>query len=359
MGGGDNAAKATVRFLMDKGVDNMSDLGVVGNYRKSSSGIDFYNGEIVRTDEDGRKYIAGAQPDGSFAPSVYLPPDAKTTPGVMGGDEDSYSYRPLTEEELKTYNPKSKEFDERAGNKLIDKSSGKVVGTSNDNKFLINRYETGNFFKNNDKSMGIMMTDEGIPVPYQMTQKGGLVTSPIFPILLGMIAPGIGNMISGALPGAGLAATGAAEGAFAAGVAPTLANTMLTQGIMGAGTAALTGQDVLKGALLGGVGAPVSAGIGSLLPTDINPNIARAITSGGTGLVKGLLQGGDFSDLLGQGVLSGLTNYGFSEATKGLGDSFNLTPQQLNLSTGIAAPLLQGKNVNPMSVIGSLAQTAR
>jgi hypothetical protein len=355
MGGGDNAAKEATRFLSSLGVDNMADLGIEKNYRKSNSGVEFYDGQVVRTDEDGRKYVVGAQPDGSFAPSVYLPKDAKTTPGVAGGDEDNYSFRPLNEQELKTYNPKTKEFDEVAGNKLIDKSTGKVIGTSNNNKFVLNRYETGNFFKSNDKSFGIMMTDKGVPVPYQTTQKGGLVTSPIFPIMLGMLAPGIGSMISGALPGAGVAAAGAAEGAFTAAVAPTLANTAMTQGIMGAGTAALTGQDPLKGALLGGIGAPISAGIGSLLPTDMNPNIARAITSGGTGVAKGLLQGGDFSDLLGQGVLSGLTNYGLGEVGKGL----NLTPQQLNLATGIATPLLQGKNVNPMNLVGSAVQATR
>jgi hypothetical protein len=132
-------------------------------------------------------------------------------------------------------------------------------------------------------------------------------------------------------------------------------NTALTQGILGGGMAALTGQDVVKGAILGGVGAPISAGIGSLLPTGMDPTMARAITSAGTGVAKGVLQGGDFEDLLGQGVLSGLTNYGLGEATRGL----NLTPQQLNLATGIALPLLQGKPVNPMNLIGPLTQTAQ
>jgi hypothetical protein len=170
----------------------------------------------------------------------------------------------------------------------------------------------------------------------------------VLPILLSMALPGIGSTISGALPGAGVAASGAT-----AAIAPTLMNTALTQGIMGGGMAALTGQDVLKGAILGGVGAPISAGIGSLLPAGMDPNLARSITSTGTGVAKGLLQGQDFNDILGQGVLSGLTNYGLGEATKGL----NLTPQQLNLATSIATPLLQNKPINPMNIIGSLAQS--
>jgi hypothetical protein len=354
--GGDNAAKEATRLLLDKGVDNLSDLGVAKNYEKAPATREFYNGQLVRTDEDGRNFILESLHGNNGSPGFkYLPSDAKTVPGkadvAQSGDDYYETYRPLTEQELKTYDPKTKEFDLESGNKLIDKSTGKVIGTSADNRFVLNSYETGNFFKGKSKQMGIMMTDQGIPVPYQTTEKDGLVYSPAFPIMMSMLLPGIGSSLSAALPGAGAAAT-----ATSAAVAPTLMNTALTQGILGGGMAALTGQDILKGALLGGIGAPISAGIGSLLPTGMDPNIAKALTSGGTGVVKGLLQGGDFEDLLGQGVLSGLTNYGFGELSKGLGNTLNLTPEQLNLASGIALPLFQGKPVNPMNLIGPLTK---
>lgn len=357
--GGDNAAKETTRILLDRGVDNLSDLGVAKNYERSPATREFYNGELVRIDEDGRKYTAAAL-FGEDAYPKYLPPDAKTVPAkvdvVGGGEEYHETYRPLTEQELKTYDPKTKEFDLESGNKLIDKSTGNVIGKSADNRFTLDSYETGNFFKGKSKQMGIMMTEQGIPVPYQTTEKEGLVYSPVFPIMLSMLAPGVASAISGSLPGAAVAATGAAEGAFLAGSAPTMANTIATNAIMGGGVAGLTGQDVLKGAFFGGIGAPLSAGISSLLPSGLDQATANALTSGGTNLVKGVLQGKDFEDLLGQEVLSGIAGYGMGQLSQGVGNTFNLTPEQLNLFSGIASPLIQGKNVNFMDLIGPLAK---
>jgi len=351
--GGDNAAKETTRILLDRGVDNLSDLGIAKNYEKVPAQFDFYDGAQVHKTEDGKNYIWVINSD-NVSEAKFLPSDIKTTPGVeearFDGDmwnDGDMNLRPLTEQELKTYNPETKEFDLESGNKLIDKSTGKVIGKSSDNRFTLDSYETGNFFKGKSKQMGIMMTEQGIPVPYQTTEKEGLVYSPVMPLLLSAFAPGISSLISGALPGAAVAATGAA---------PTLMNTALTQGIMGGGTALLTGQDPLKGALLGAVGAPISAGIDSLLPTGLNANAVNAIKGAGTGVVKGLIQGGDFEDLLGQGVLGGLANYGMGQVSQGVGNTFNLTPEQLNLFSGIASPLIQGKNVNFMDLIGPLAK---
>ena len=370
--GGDNATKETVRLLMNKGVDSLSDLAVVKNKIKADADVSFYNGQLVRTDDDGRKYVAPPNLDPSIAPVTYLPPDAKTTPGRTElDDQDNGTVRPLNEQELKSYDPETNKFDTEAfGSKLIDKSTGKVVAEksifnmggffgkadTDPNKFVLNRYETGNFLKGKSKELGIMMTNEGIPVPYQTTQKEGLVYEPVFPLMLSMLAPGIGSAISGSLPGAAVAATGAAEGAFLAGAAPTMANTIATNAIMGGGVAGLTGQDVLKGAFFGGIGAPLSAGISSLLPSGLDQATANALTSGGTNVVKGVLQGKDFEDVLGQEVLSGIANYGFSGMSNGLGNTLNLTPEQLNLFSGIASPLIQGKNVNFMDLIGPLAK---
>ena len=76
-------------------------------------------------------------------------------------------------------------------------------------------------------------------------------------------------------------------------------------------------------------------------------------------MVKGVFQGKDFEDLLGQEVLGGLANYGMGQVSQGVGNTLNLTPEQLNLFTGIASPLLQGKDINPLSLIGPLAKTAQ
>ena len=377
MGGGENAKLQATALLMRKGVDNLADLGVRKRTQQFDSNVDFYEGQNVRKDDEGRKYIyeKTASGDAETSTRKYLPKDAKTTPGIVErDDEDLPIYRPLSEKELATYDPKTGKFDaETSISDLIDKSTGKVIASNQSlgvgsffgksgaggNRFTLDSYDTGNFFKGSDKEFGIMMTDEGVPVPYQTTEKDGFMYSPAFPIMMAMIAPGISNAISGSLSGAATAATGAAELGFTAGTAPTLMNTALTQGIMGGGMAALTGQDVLKGALLGGIGAPISAGIGSFLPSGLDANATRAITNAGTGVAKGLLQGGDFEDLLGQGVLSGLVNYGSGELSKNLGGSFNLTPQQLNLATGVLTPLLQGKKLDPMNVYSMLAQNAQ
>jgi len=365
--GGDNATKETVRLLMDKGVDNLSDLAVQKNKIKADANANFYQGLHVKQDEDGRKYVIDPTVPEGGANVKYLPSDAKTTPGKVVTDaEDNGIVSQLTEEELKSYDPKTNQYDTEAfGSNLIDKSTGRVVasngglkffGGNDPNKFVLNKYETGNFLKGKSKELGIMMTEQGIPVPYQTTEKDGLVYSPAFPLMLSMLLPGIGSAVSGALPGAGIAATGAAEGAFLAGSAPTMANTIATNAIMGGGVAGLTGQDVLKGAFFGGIGAPLSAGISSLLPAGLDPAMAKALTSGGTNLVTGLLQGQDFEELLGQQALSGIANYGMGQVSQGVGNAFNLTPEQLNLFSGIASPLIQGKKVNLMDLIGPLAK---
>jgi hypothetical protein len=369
MGGGENAKLQATALLMRKGVDNLSDLGVERKTIKTNSDADFYNGYHVKEDENGRKYIAVPSAEGSSSEFRYLPSDAKITPGKMEvDDQDNPIYRPLTEKELATYDPKSKEFTtDTFGTNLIDKSTGKVIASNNfgefgkfmgkngnPNNFSLDSYDTGNFLKGENKDFGIMMTDEGIPVPYQTTEKDGFIYSPAFPIMMAMIAPGVGSALSGALPGAAAAAT-----ATSAAIPATLMNQVMTQAIIGGGIAGLTGQDILKGAFFGGIGAPISSAIGSMLPSGLSESAVNAIKGAGTGIAKGVLQGGNFEDLLGQGVLSGLTNYGLGEFTKGLDGAFNLTPKQINLLTGIALPLIQGKDINPMTLIKSLATTAK
>ena len=167
---------------------------------------------------------------------------------------------------------------------------------------------------------------------------------------LPFVLPGLGAGLSSLLPGAGVAASGAT-----AAIAPTLLNQALTQGIISGGMSVLGGNQFEKGFLSGAVSPVINTAIGSFLPAGLSENATSAIKGAGTNVFKGLLQGESFENLLGEGVLGGLTNYGLNTALSGSG----LTPQQLNFATGIATPLLQGKSINPMNLIGPLAQMSQ
>ena len=239
---------------------------------------------------------------------------------------------------------KTEKTEDSEGNpiyKLIDKSTGKTIATSSDkNDFTIHSYDTGNFFKSKDKRFAIRMTDDGVPIPYQTTEKGGFLYSPVFPLMASMVLPGVGRAISGGLASAG-------GSSLAAG---TLANTALTQGILSGGMAALTGGDVLKSALVGAAGAPISAGISSLLPTGMDPNLAKMATNIGTTAATSALAGRPMN-LQGALINAGL-QYGAQQLP------LNLSPQQVNLLAGVATPYLQGQSISPTQLTGILANYA-
>lgn len=338
-GGGDNAAIQTAKKLVEKGVDNLSDLKVKDAYTSAKADAEFYEGQQVRKDEDGRRYIVVQDPNADYLSVKYVPPGAETVPGkattVGAGDNSYVTYSPITEDELKSYDPKTGEYTYKSGYDLVDGSSGKKIASSADKNFAIDRYSTGNFFKSTDKTMGIMMTDQGVPVPYQTSEKGGLVTSPVFPILASALLPGVATALSGAL--AGTVGTG-------------LMNTALTQGIMSGGMAALTDGDIGKGFLSGAISAPISAGISSLLPSGMDPNLAKFTANAGANLVKGAITGAP-ANLEGSLINAGL-QYGAGQLP------WNLTPQQVNLLAGVATPLLQGQNISPTQLTGILANYA-
>ena len=349
--GGDSAMKAAVGVLMDRGVDNLSDLAVAPAYKKMAAPIEFYNGNRVFTSEDGRKYTLAENPSRDGFEPITVPNNAKLVPGVsFGYGEEGEEFRPLTAEELKTYDPKTKQFDAESGKRLIDKSTGRTIAeqkrgflgrpTSEDNKFVLHSYDTGDWFKSESKEFGIIMTDQGVPVPYQTSQKDGLLYSPVLPIAASFLLPGIGTTISGGLASAG-------GSALAAG---TLANTALTQGILSGGMAALTGGDVGKSFLGGAIGAPISQGISSLLPTGMDPNMAKFATNVGTNLARGAIMGTP-ANLQGSLINAGV-QYGAGQLP------WNLSPQQVNLLAGIATPLLQGQSIDPIRLGGILTNYA-
>jgi hypothetical protein len=229
-------------------------------------------------------------------------------------------------------------FNKRTGEEIAD-LNGQIAGQSSSGG-LKKKYNTLNV--GFDKNGSAVLTASS-----QRSGLGGLVQklAPMISMALPFVLPGLGAGLSSMLPGAGVAASGAT-----AAIAPTLMNQALTQGIIGGGLTTLGGGQFEKGFLGGAVSPVINAGIGSLLPTGLSENATNAIRGAGTNVLKGLVQGESFEDLLGQGVLSGLTNYGLNTA---LGSS-GLTPQQLNFATGIALPLIQGEKVNPVKVFGTL-----
>lgn len=340
MSGGESAAKTAARVLVQRGVDNLSDLKVEKNYEKGTAHGEFYDGKIVRQDEDGRKYVSEYDPVTESGGFKYLPPNAKTTPGVVEGSDEYATYRPLTADELKTYDAKTSKFDLAVGNKLVDKSSGKVVSKSDTNNFVLDSYSTGNFFKSTDKTFGIKMTDNGVPVPYQTSEKGGLLYSPVFPILASLALPGIGSALSSGIAGLG-------GSALASG---TMLNSALTQGILGGTLSEVAGGDFGKGFVGGAINPVVSTGISNVLPTGMDPALARTATNVGTSAVTSALMGRPIdwtSTALNAGV-----QYGAQQLP------FNLTSQQVNLLGGIATPLLQGQSISPERLTGILANYA-
>lgn len=343
-GGGDNAAMAAAQKLVQKGVDNLFDLKVEKNFEKTQATGESYNGQQVIKDEDGNRFIAKTNPLTDDVTYERLPKDAKTQPmyaeTVGSGDEAYTSYRPLTAEELKTYDAKTGKFDLASGNKLVDASSGKVVSKSDNNNFVLDRYSTGNFFKGKDKTMGITVTDKGVPVPYQTTERSGMVYSPVFPLLASALLPGVASALSGGIASAG-------GSALASG---SLANTALTRGIIGGFMGEATGSGFGKG-FVGGAAMPViSSGISSLLPAGMDPGMAKTITNVGTTAAASALTGRPIdwtSSLINAGV-----QYGAQQLP------FNLTPDQLNLLGGIATPVLQGQSISPTALTGILANYA-
>jgi hypothetical protein len=306
--------------LAKKGIDTLADLGQKDKFQAATA------------TQDG---------SGRFGRLEY----------IERGEDSGFEFVPLTEAEQATLKDDGT-YQKKLGTVVIDKDTGEEIAGLDG---TIASEKSGKSWNRKRNELNVKFTDSGVPVLYTTKEKTGFGAAlqqvlPVLSVMLPFMLPGIGAGLSGMLPGAGVAASGAT-----AAIAPTLMNQALTQGILSGGLGALGGQDFGKSFLSGAINPVINTGIGSLLPKGLDANAARAITGAGTGVVKGALQGGDFSDLLGQGVLSGLTNYGLGEATRGL----NLTPQQLNFATGIALPLAQGQKVNPVKLATTLASATR
>lgn len=140
------------------------------------------------------------------------------------------------------------------------------------------------------------------------------------PIALNFIAPGAGAAI-----GASMGFTGTAA-------------TMVGGAVIGGGTAALTGGDPLKGALLGGLGG----GLGEYVGGAANTGLGLDLGAAGQNVLGNALVGGGMGMATGQGFLKGA-------ATGALG---TYAGQQLGDLTGSAAVGAGGKQFGNMIAAG-------
>ena len=140
------------------------------------------------------------------------------------------------------------------------------------------------------------------------------------PIALNFIAPGAGTAI-----GASMGFTGTAA-------------TMVGGAVIGGGTAALTGGDPLKGALLGGLGG----GLGEYVGGAANTGLGLDLGAAGQNVLGNALVGGGMGVATGDGFLKG--------AAKGALSSY--AGQQLGDLTGSAALGAGGKQFGNMITAG-------
>jgi hypothetical protein len=123
----------------------------------------------------------------------------------------------------------------------------------------------------------------------------------------GITAGGTGIGLTGATTG-GIGITGTAASTTPAWMVAAGKGAM-TGAAMGGGSAALTGRDVVKGTLYGGVTGAVGGAGGSAMGGGYAGNMAGGALAGGTGSA---LRGGDIATGAGMGAIGGAINTGIS-----------------------------------------------
>jgi molecular chaperone GrpE (heat shock protein) len=336
--------KTMTDILEKKGVKSLADLGQKEKFKTTKAEVQYTTADGQRLTEFNDGTLGYAVDSGDSGEWRMVPKDqAKASYGkyktVQDGENTYNEFSPLAEAEQATL--KDGKYQESVGNVVINKRTGEELTDAT--RQLAYQSSSGGMNKKKNY-LTVEFTKDGTPVLVATKEKAGLGKAvqdiaPLAAFALPFVLPGIGSALSG-----GLASVGGS--ALATG---SLANAALTQGLISGGIGALGGQDFGKSFLGGAVSPLIGSGIQSLLPAGLDANAAKAITGAGTGVVKGALQGGDLDDLLKQGLFSGLTSYGLGEATKGM----NLTPQQLNMASSVVSPLIQGKKVDPLKVLGS------
>jgi len=151
----------------------------------------------------------------------------------------------------------------------------------------------------------------------------------ILPAAIGVFAPAVGNYL------------GSAAG-FGLGKAGQIAGTALAAGAVGAGAAALTGGNVLKGGLQSGVLGGLNAGLGSEIGGAIG--IKNPIAASAAG---GALIGGGMSALTHDDIMKGALQGGIGGALSGAGPQLanKFAQGSPNLGSGISTAARVGGNM--------------
>lgn len=335
--------------LASKGIDTLADIVQKDKYEATPAEKRYFGPDGTPLVYDGSQGVYGVPDvDGGYSRTVpkdqvrteYGRTETKVGPD---GESTSSAFVPLSDKEV----DKDGNYQKLVGKVAVDKDTGKEIAGLDG---TIDAEKSGRWNSRKRNELNVQFTKDGVPIVYSTQEKTGIGAlvqdlAPILSMALPFVLPGVGSALS-----SGLASMGGST--LAAG---SLANAALTQGILGGGLSTLTGGQFEKGFLGGAITPVISTGISNMLPTGIDPTLAKSLTSAGTGAVRGALQGGDFSDILKGGITQGIADYGVNTA---LGAS-GLTPQQLNFVTGIAAPLLQGNKINPITAFGALADAGQ
>lgn len=152
--------------------------------------------------------------------------------------------------------------------------------------------------------------------------------STVLPAAIGVFAPEVGKYFASA-EGAGLGKWGG------------LAATTLTAGALGAGASALTGGNVLKGGLQSGVLGGLNAGLGSEIGGTLFKNPIAASAAGGA------LIGGGMSALTHDDIMKGALQGGIGGALSGAGPQLanKFAQGSPNLGSGISTAARVGGNM--------------
>lgn len=334
--------------LAEKGIDTLADIGQKEKFEAVPASKRYFAPNGMPVEDLGNGTFGVVGPEGGVS-DIVPRSQVKTEYGRIetkpapDGESMISTFVPLSDKEV----DKDGNYQASIGKVAIDKDTGKEISELDG---TIAAEKSGRWNNRKRNELNVQFTKEGVPVVYSTQEKTGLGAlvqdlAPILSMALPFILPGVGSALSSSLAGMG-------GSALATG---SLANAALTQGILGGGLSTLGGGKFEKGFLSGAVSPVIGAGISNILPTGISPDLAKTLTTAGTGAVRGALQGGDFKDILAGGITSGLADYGVNTA---LGAS-GLTPQQLNFVTGIAAPLMQGEKITPTKAFGTLINASQ
>ena len=156
----------------------------------------------------------------------------------------------------------------------------------------------------------------------------------------------LGDLVKMGIMGMATAGLGGAGGILSNALGGGTVGTIGSGAILGGANSALQDENILKGAVTGGLGAglaPLTSGITSALPAGTDPMVAKAVASGLTGAGTAALTGGDVL----KGGLTGAAGSILSNSiSKGLAGVFPDNPKL----DAVAAKFIANGIINPNSL---------